>query len=126
MTNLPYEITVKSGEYRPCIVARKKGLFHRWIEDSKFILKFNVILKPAEEARLRSEFDKLGKVPRGAEVERIPYTLALVEFEDDKGKGHVLKIDPTDIQFLDTGNIMHETAEFHFWDEGMLKGENNG
>lgn len=38
---MDYEIRVKFGEYRPCLVDGQKAIFHRWsLEDDAAIIEF--------------------------------------------------------------------------------------
>ena len=125
MAVLPHEFVIKSGEYRPCIVDGRKALFHKWINDVKFILRFKGFIKPADQVRMTREYECKGKIPSCADIETIPRIMALVEFEDKMGMGHVEKVDPMDIQFLDTGNIMHENGAFYFYDNYVSKESKN-
>lgn len=82
MARLNETITIKSAEYRPCTVAGKRALFHKWEENSE-------IYAPSP---------MVGGHNGGV----VKYTLAIVEFED----GHVERVRPQDIMFID--NYFHE------------------
>ncbi len=64
MASLNSEITIKTSEYRPCIVDGKKALFHRWVERSEII----------------SPSLMIGGHGGGC----AKWTVAIVEFEDGK------------------------------------------
>lgn len=75
--NLLREFVKNNIELRPCIVNKKKALFHKWVEFSAVV--------PASFA--------VGGTPAG----NIKQTLALVEFED----GTLKECHPAEVRFLD-------------------------
>ena len=77
MAGLNGELTIKTAEYRPCIVEGRKALFHRWHTISN-------VLSPSP---------MIGGHPGG----QITYTRAIIEYED----GTVSQCNPTDITFCD-------------------------
>lgn len=72
------EMTVRTGEYRPCIVDGKKALFHRWTDFA------NVV----GESPLRG----------GHSAGQIHRVYGIVEFED----GTVKEVEPYTIKFTDS------------------------
>jgi hypothetical protein len=77
MAGLDGTITLRSGEYRPCFVGKKKALFHRWIERAE-------IVPPA--MAIGGHSGGVIKAPFG-----------IVEYED----GEIAEVYPTSIQFAD-------------------------
>lgn len=88
MAAFPTEITVKSSEYRPCMVGDKKALFHRWVHISQIVPPS--VLKGGHSGGVIAD------------------DVGLVEFED----GSVGKVFAEKIHFLDSGNLFHENALF--------------
>lgn len=89
-----------SGEYRPCMANGKKGLFHRWVEEEKLIIKIESIARKRPEYLnvALQDYRENGIIGPGMSTEKIKYTFALVEFED----GHVDKVEPTIVIFEDS------------------------
>lgn len=71
------DITIKTIDYRTCLVKGKKALFHKWNE-------FSNVVAPGIA---------VGSAPGG----QIKYTLGLVEYED----GTVEEVLPHSIKFID-------------------------
>lgn len=75
------KMTIRSGEYRPCMVNGRRALFHRWTDSAR----------PVK--------------PRGLEAEekaqrfQVWSVHGIVEYED----GTVARVWPSDIQFVDGG-----------------------
>lgn len=88
MAGLSETITIKTTEYRPCLVDGKKALFHRW----------SVKAEVVGESPLRG----------GHSGGQLMGTLGIVEFED----GTVGEYYPNRIKFLDSKNLFSELA----WD----------
>ena len=74
-------ITVKTYEYRPCMVGDKRALFHRWEDKTEIVPPSN----------LRGGHS--GGVVRGC--------MAIVEFED----GYIGEAYPYDVSFLDSEHL---------------------
>ena len=108
MAAFPTEITVKSSEYRPCMVGDKKALFHRWAVDEDALLRFDMLLKYERIQEVRKIIEKEKVVPSGVHVEKLINTYGIVEYED----GTVEAVRPVLIKFLDSGNLFHENALF--------------
>lgn len=71
------DITIKTSEYRPCVVNGRKALFHRWEEISK-------VLPPSP-------------IKGGHDGGTFKVTLGIVELEE----GCVTEVYPSDIIFCD-------------------------
>ena len=97
MAELIKEIVVKP-ELRPCMANGVIALFHKWITDEKAVLVFNSMIPYGTKELYAKKFYKNGVIPNGCEIKKITRNLALVEFED----GTVERIDPEDIEFLDS------------------------
>ena len=82
------DLTIKTSEYRPCLVKGEKALFHRWSDES------NVV----------------GESPihGGHAAGTVRFTLGIVEMED----GQVKQVVPSSIKFLD-----NKIREYIFNDE---------
>lgn len=108
MGKLESTITIKSGEYRPCMVNGKKALFHKWTEKENVILQCNRLVRSTRLAEIREEYEKTNIVPNGFSAVKFGETYAIVEFE----KGEIELVNPQYIQFLDSGNVFYENAMF--------------
>ena len=97
MAELIKEIVVKP-ELRPCWVNNKKALFHKWITEEKAFLLFKNNIPYGTKESFMKKFDECGVVPNSCDVKKVIQNFAIVEFED----GAVERIDPEDIEFLDS------------------------
>ena len=80
----PHNVVImQENEYRPCYVAGRKALFHRWANTARPVLPRGV--EPDENARYFQQRTTHG----------------IVEFED----GTVERVWPQDIQFADDGRF---------------------
>lgn len=79
----PKWVIMQENEYRPCYVAGRKALFHRWANTARPVLPRGV--EPDENARYFQQRNTHG----------------IVEFED----GTVERVWPQDIQFADGGHF---------------------
>lgn len=79
----PKVVMMQENEYRPCYVAGRKALFHRWANTARPVLPRGV--EPDENARYFQQRTTHG----------------IVEFED----GTVERVWPQDIQFADGGRF---------------------
>ena len=78
-----YYVTIKSAEYRPCLVNGEDALFHKWATKDEAIFHFD-------------------------DVEKISMNCGIVEYRD----GTIKEVRPESIQFLDSEELFHETAGF--------------
>ena len=81
---------------RLCEVDGERALFHRWADEDKALLKFNVFLRSEERAPYLRDFKENAVIPTGCSTEIIRKTYAIVEFPD----GSVRKEDPEKVRFL--------------------------
>ncbi len=111
MGQVDYRIVAEQNEYRPCEVLGVKALFHRYIEDTKILIKSQVVTPARIDTEMGQRCLKMIRedsiIPRGFDIEKLSNTLALVEFED----GTVQKVDPTVVKFLDTKEKMEENEQ---------------
>lgn len=82
---------------RPCIVAGKSALFHRWVEDEKALLRINTFVRPEVQMEIVRRFREEGVFDSGCSVEKQCACFGLVEWLD----GSVARVAPEDIHFLD-------------------------
>lgn len=97
MASMGKEITIRTAEYRPCLVNGRRALFHRWADSAR-----PVTPRGLDE----TETDKRYQVWSVA---------AIVEFED----GTVTRAWPHDIKFADGG----PSGEYHWNTE---RGDDDG
>ena len=109
MAGLEGTITMKTGEYRPCIVGKEKGLFHRWAEKDQLIFKMSHMMNNKNLDEVRRKYEETYFLPYGVTIEKIRSTIGIVEFED----GTVKEIKAVNIKFLDSGNLFNENALFY-------------
>ena len=83
-------------QYRHCEVDGVPALFHRWCEDDRALLRFDVLLRADVQERLVSDFRNEGICGRGCSVDVIRETFALVEYRD----GTMHKVDPLLVRFV--------------------------
>ena len=93
-----------SDELRPCLVNKKRALFHRWITEDQMFAKFFTRLRAEEQIKQKIDIETNHVVPVQNDIEKITNTYALVEFED----GAIEKVKPEDVKFLDSGNKFQE------------------
>lgn len=108
MAGLERTITMKTGEYRPCMVNGHKALFHRWSDKETLFFKCDHMVKKEAFASIRLDYEKYQLLPNGVTVEKIKNTVAIVEFED----GFIKEVLSTDIRFLDSGNLFYGNSIF--------------
>ena len=81
LPQIPNVVIVRENEYRPCWVAGRKAVFHRWANNAR------AILPKGEEPGENSRYFQYRS------------TKAIVEYQD----GTVDTVWPQDIQFADAG-----------------------
>lgn len=93
MRGIDGTVTIRTAEYRPCMVGGKKAIFHRW----------------------ESPVQRYGcENPR-----ELPRTMAIIELES----GEVKRAFPEKVRFLDTGNLMQEIMhEMFLENDGEAEG----
>lgn len=92
------DIKIRTAEYRPCYVNGRKALFHRWENHPRLLVWQDGLRLWTHEklARTFAEYRESGVIPQGFSVEKIPQTVAIVEYED----GTVGEAEPCDVRFV--------------------------
>lgn len=91
---------VQDSSTRPCYYLNEKATFHRWVDETKMIVKFDVMLPMKDMWQLKRDYEDLGIVPNSANVVPLTTTFALIELRD----GSVKKVPPEEIRFINEGN----------------------
>lgn len=115
MAKVDYEIRAIVNETTPCLVNGRKALFHRWVEETKVLIHLDRPMMPEKIDILVRRRDESGVIPVFCEPIKSTNTYGLVEFED----GHIEKIEPTSIKFIDHVKIFEE----YCWPEEMKEEE---
>lgn len=91
-------IELRTTEYRPCYVGGNKALFHRWEDKPRQIIRQDGLRmwSPENLMKAYAKQYEAGILPPEFEIEFIPRTLAIVEFED----GTVLEVEPCEVRFV--------------------------
>lgn len=105
MAGLDGTITVSNSQYRPCVVADKKALFHNWVHREKAFLKIKAFVSDEIAKDIKNRFEKSGICTPQSDIVKISETYAIIEYED----GTIGKVLPNDIRFVD--NLF---AEYNF------------
>lgn len=110
-------IEVRTTEYRPCYVDGKKALFHRWEDNPRTLIRQHGLRLWSYEkfAKVYSKYLETGLLPPEFDIEVIPRTLAIVEFED----GTVLEVEPCEVRFVP--GLM---SEYNFMEAVMNEARN--
>lgn len=88
--------------YRPCLVDKRKALFHQWVNEEIPILKINAVCTDRIVKAQKERFAKNHICANGSDIEKVRRTLGIVEFED----GTVKLVEPTEITFLNTKEFL--------------------
>lgn len=95
----------------PCVVDGRKALFHRWVDEEKLVVQFDSFIMPDKAKIVMDRYNEQGYLPCTANTKTISFTYGLVSFED----GHVEKVEPTSIVFIDSTKIF----ESYCWPEEL-------
>ena len=98
--------SLKLSEYRPCIVKRRRAIFHRWVEKEDLIFDFKLNVKAGTHIMLKDSFLAEKYVPEGVDVMKVKNTYGLVEYPS----GKIILVEPTDIKFLDSEKLAYEIS----------------
>ena len=81
---------------RPCLYLEEKATFHRWVDETRLIMKFDSVLPVKDMWRLKHEYEDIGVISADADVIPLTTTFALIELTD----GSVKKVLPEEIRFV--------------------------
>lgn len=87
---------VQDSATRPCYYLEEKATFHRWVDETKTIVKYHSLMKPKEMVKLKKEWEDFGIVPAEADITPLTTTFALIELKD----GSMKKVPPEEIRFI--------------------------
>ena len=90
------ELELVKDDLRPCTVGDRNGKFHKWIEESRVVIKSNEMLRHDHLKRVEQFIDKNLIIPESYEFGIVTNTVALVEFND----GTVEKVKPEEVRFV--------------------------
>lgn len=87
---------VRDPSTRPCLYFGEKATFHRWVDETKLIAKFDRILPAKDMWELKHAYEDTGVIPAGLDTIPLTTTFALIEVAD----GSVKKVLPEEIRFV--------------------------
>lgn len=87
---------VRDSSTRPCLYLEEKATFHRWVDETRLIMKFDSVLPLKDMWRLKHEYEDIGVISAGADAIPLTTTFALIELKD----GSVKKVPPEEIRFV--------------------------
>lgn len=87
---------IQDSSTRPCLYLEDKATFHRWVDETKLIMKFDATLTTEKMWELKHTFNDIGMVPASVNVIPVTSTFALIEVSD----GSVKKVPPEEIRFV--------------------------
>ena len=87
---------VRDFATRPCLYLEEKATFHRWVDETRLIMKFDVVLPMKDMWKLKHAYEDIGVIPGGADAIPLTTTFALIELKD----GSVKKVPPEEIRFV--------------------------
>lgn len=92
----PSNNNIQDSSTRPCLYLEEKATFHRWVDETKWIMKFDSVLKPKTMRGLKNNLEEIGMMPKSENVVPVTTTLALIEVAD----GSMKKVPPEEIRFV--------------------------
>ena len=87
---------VHNSATRPCYYLEEKAMFHRWVDETKLIMKFDAAMTSDKMWALKHDFEEIGMVPASVNVVPVTNTFALIEVAD----GSMKKVPPEEIRFV--------------------------
>jgi hypothetical protein len=85
------------AELRPCEVAGRPGLFHRFADSDRALLSINSFVNEQESEAILEYFRQQLVTRPGASAEILRKTYAIVEYDD----GSVELVEPENVRFTD-------------------------
>lgn len=91
------------AELRPCEVAGRPGLFHRFADSDRALLKIDVFVREQEAEALLGRFRRQLCAMPGTSAEILRNVYAVVEYED----GSVELVEPEKVRFTDREEVQN-------------------
>jgi hypothetical protein len=91
---------VQDSSTRPCYYLKEKATFHRWVDETKMIMKFDGRIRVDKFKEIKQTYEEHGIIYPGMDVTPIVNTFALIELKD----GSMKKVPPEEIRFVNEGN----------------------
>lgn len=96
----PSNNIIQNSATRPCYYLEEKATFHRWVDETKMIVKFSEHLKMDAMWKLKNLYEDIGLLAGGMDAIPVITTFALIEVAD----GSMKKVPPEEIRFVTEGN----------------------
>lgn len=87
---------IQDSSTRPCLYLEEKATFHRWVDETKMIVKFDGTIRVDKFKEIKQTYEEHGIVYPGMDVIPVVNTFALIELKD----GSVKKALPEEIRFI--------------------------
>lgn len=87
---------IQNSATRPCYYLEEKAVFHRWVDETKMIVKFSEHLKMDAMWKLKNLYEDIGLLAVGMDAIPVITTFALIEVAD----GSMKKVPPEEIRFI--------------------------
>lgn len=107
----PSNNIIQNSATRPCYYMDTKATFHRWVDETKMIVKYHSFMKIKEMAKLKKMWEDFGIVPAEAvivptepDMTPLTTTLALIELKD----GSMKKVPPEEIRFITDEELFYK------------------
>lgn len=91
---------IQDSTTRPCLYLEEKAKFHRWVDETKLILKFDGTIRVDKFKEIKQTYEEYGIIYPGMDVMPVVNTFALIEVSD----GSMKKVPPEEIRFITEGN----------------------
>lgn len=91
---------IQNSSTRPCYYMDTKATFHRWVDETKMIVKFDRTIRIDKLKETKQTCEEHGIIYPGMDVIPVVNTFALIEVSD----GSVKKVLPEEIKFITEGN----------------------
>lgn len=92
----PSNNIIQNSATRPCYYLEEKAMFHRWVDETKLIMKFDAAMTTEKMWELKHYFKEVGMVPASVNIVPVTNTFALIEVAD----GSMKKVPPEEIRFV--------------------------
>lgn len=92
----PSNNIIQNSATRPCYYLEEKATFHRWVDETKLILKFDGTIRIDKFKEIKQTYEEHGIIYPGMDAIPVITTFALIEVAD----GSMKKVPPEEIRFL--------------------------